>query len=157
MFAPVIFRVTGVLLMLMSLVLIAPAGVGLLFGETTIRAFAVASLIAFTTGLFLYLMARGTRELRSRDGFIITGLFYFALALFGALPFYLDPRVEVSFTDAYFESVSGFTTTGATILIGLDTLPPSILFYRQLLQWLGGMGIIVLAVAILPMLGIGGM
>jgi trk system potassium uptake protein len=95
--------------------------------------------------------------LRSRDGFLITVLFYVGLGLFGAIPLYLDESVGVSFTAAAFESLSGLTTTGATVLAGLDDLPKSILFYRQLLQWLGGMGIIVLAVAILPMLGVGGM
>ena len=84
-------------------------------------------------------------------------LFWTVLGLFGAVPLYLAEHPGLSFTDAVFESVSGLSTTGATVITGLDFLPESVLFYRQLLQWLGGMGIIVLAVAILPMLGIGGM
>ena len=95
-------------------------------------------------------------ELKIRDGFLVTAAFWIVLGLYGSLPFLLSDAIDVSVFDAVFESVSGLTTTGATVLIGLDTLPQSILLYRQLLQWLGGIGIIVLAVAVLPMLGIGG-
>ena len=102
-------------------------------------------------------VARNRHELRNRDGFVITALFYLSLGMFGALPLWLQPGAWESYSDAAFESLSGLTTTGATVATGLDELPKSILFYRQQLQWLGGMGIIVLAVAILPMLGIGGM
>jgi trk system potassium uptake protein TrkH len=97
------------------------------------------------------------RELRVRDGFVVVALFWSVLALVGALPFVLAEQPHMSFTDAMFESMSGLTTTGATVITGIDHLPKSIQFYRQELQWLGGMGIIVLAVAVLPMLGIGGM
>ena len=97
------------------------------------------------------------RELRVRDGFLIVVLFWTVLALFGAFPLLLSADLEISITDALFESMSGLTTTGATVLTGLDALPASILYYRQQLQWLGGMGIIVLAVAVMPMLGVGGM
>jgi len=153
----VISRVTGILLMLFSLALFSPVLIALLYAESTIATFALASAITFATGLVLVLFARSRRELRSGDGFLITVLFYVGLGLFGAIPFTLAESVNATFTDAAFESLSGLTTTGATVLTGLDDLPKSILFYRQMLQWLGGMGIIVLAVAILPMLGIGGM
>jgi len=153
----VILRVTGILLMLFSLVLLMPAGVALIYDEDTTLTFATAFGITASAGLVMAMASRGQRELRSGDGFLITVLFYLGLGLFGALPLYLADSVEATFTDAAFESLSGLTTTGATVLTGLDDLPRSILFYRQLLQWLGGMGIIVLAVAILPMLGIGGM
>ncbi len=152
-----IFRITGILLMLMALMLLLPALIALIYQEESLRVFLISSAITLVIGLVLTFSVRHPRELRTRDGFIVTGLFYFALGLVGALPLYLDPLIAISFTDAVFESVSGFTTTGATVLTGLDDMPKSILFYRQLLQWLGGMGIIVLAVAILPMLGIGGM
>ena len=92
-----------------------------------------------------------------RDGFLIVVLFWTVLAIFGTTPLLLSPNPALSLTDALFESMSGLTTTGATVLTGLDNLPPSILYYRQQLQWLGGMGIIVLAVAVMPMLGVGGM
>jgi trk system potassium uptake protein TrkH len=100
---------------------------------------------------------KATLDMRLRDGFLVVAGFWVVLGMFGALPFYFSSAPQISFTDAVFESVSGLTTTGATILVGLDQLPHAILFYRQQLQWLGGMGIIVLAVAILPMLGVGGM
>ena len=96
-------------------------------------------------------------DLRTKDGFIITVFFWTVLALFGSIPIFLASIDNISYVDALFESISGLTTTGATVLIGLDELPRSLLFYRQLLQWLGGMGIIVLAVAVLPLLGVGGM
>jgi trk system potassium uptake protein TrkH len=97
------------------------------------------------------------KELKIRDGFIVVVMFWMALGFSGALPFFLTEVPKMSFTDAVFESMSGLTTTGATVLTGLDSLPKAVLFYRQFLQWLGGMGIVVLAVAILPLLGVGGM
>jgi trk system potassium uptake protein TrkH len=153
----VILRVTGILLMLFSITMLSPAIVAFIFEERTIRTFLIAFSITAAAGLTLWLPSRGKRELRSGDGFLITVLFYSSVGLFGAIPIYLADSISLSFTDAAFESLSGLTTTGATVLTGLDDLPRSILFYRQQLQWLGGMGIIVLAVAILPMLGIGGM
>ena len=143
--------------MLFSLALFSPVLIAVLYNEATTATFAIASAITFATGLLLVLVSRSRRELRSGDGFLITVLFYTGLGLFGAIPLTLAESVNASFTDAAFESLSALTTTGATVLTGLDELPKSILFYRQMLQWLGGMGIIVLAVAILPMLGIGGM
>jgi trk system potassium uptake protein TrkH len=97
------------------------------------------------------------KDLRLRDGFLVVASFWAGLGMTGALRLYLSDAPVMSFTDAVFESVSGLTTTGATVLSGLDTLPKAILYYRQQMQWLGGMGIIVLAVAVLPMLGVGGM
>ena len=88
---------------------------------------------------------------------LVVTLFWAVLGTAGCLPFLFSPALELSITDAVFESLSGLTTTGATVISGLDSLPKSILFYRQQLQWLGGMGIIVLAISLLPMLGIGGM
>jgi trk system potassium uptake protein TrkH len=153
----VISRVTGILLSLFSLTLLVPVGVGLLYDEHVYPTFGVAFVVTIVCGLAMWLLPRDKRELRAGDGFLITVLFYLGLGLFGALPIYLSESVPASFTDSAFESLSGLTTTGATVFTGLDDLPKSLLFYRQLLQWFGGMGIIVLAVAILPMLGIGGM
>ena len=153
----VIIRVTGILLMLFSLLLALPGLLALSLGEPTAAPFFNAFGITLLVGLVAWLPTRTHRELHSRDGFMITALFYLGLGLFGALPFYLSGTVSASFVDAAFESMSGLTTTGATVLSGLDELPRSLLMYRALLQWLGGMGIIVLAVAVLPMLGIGGM
>jgi trk system potassium uptake protein TrkH len=153
----VIFRVTGTLLTLFSFTFLLPIIVALAFAEGNTDTFITAFFVTLICGLTLWLPLRGNRELRGGDGFLITALFYIGLGIFGAIPFYIDPATKLSFTDAAFESMSGLTTTGATILVGLDDLPKSLLFYRQLLQWFGGMGIIVLAVAIFPMLGIGGM
>ena len=153
----VILKVTGILLTVFSSVLAMPLLVAAYYGEDTHGTFATGFGITLATGLLLMLVGRGQRELRSGDGFLITVLFYIGLGLFGSIPIYLDDSINASFTNAAFESMSALTTTGATVITGLDELPRSILFYRQLLQWFGGMGIIVLAVAILPLLGIGGM
>ena len=153
----VIIRVTGILLTLFSLTLLLPVLVAVIYGEDTHGTFGIAFGITLGAGLLMWLGSRDRRELRSGDGFLVTVLFYLGLGLFGAIPLYIAEATDISFTDAAFESMSGLTTTGATVMVGLDELPKSILFYRQLLQWLGGMGIIVLAVAILPMLGVGGM
>ncbi len=152
-----VLRITGGLLMLFSTAQLAPVIVAVIYDEATVAVFAIAFLVSAGAGSLLWFLGRGDMELRSRDGFLITVLFYLGLGLTGAVPIYLAPDIAASFTDAAFESLSGLTTTGATVLTGLDDMPRSVLFYRQLLQWLGGMGIIVLAVAVLPMLGVGGM
>ena len=153
----VILRITGTLLTLFSFSFLLPAAVALFFAETTLTTFLSAFAITLISGLVLWLPLRGKRELRGGDGFLVTALFYLGLGMFGAIPFWLGDALQLSFTDAVFESISGLTTTGATTIVGLDQLPKSLLIYRQMLQWMGGMGIIVLAVAIYPMLGIGGM
>ncbi|WP_191601733.1 TrkH family potassium uptake protein [Marinomonas algicola] len=154
----VILRVIGLLVMVFSLTLIPPMMVSLIYNDGAMNAFIYALGVNLLGGFCLWLPFRTQKQdLSIRDGFIITVLFWSVLGLFGSVPFMLTDSAALSFTDALFESLSGLTTTGATILTGLDDLPKSILFYRQLLQWLGGMGIIVLAVAIMPMLGIGGM
>ncbi|TQV70684.1 potassium transporter [Exilibacterium tricleocarpae] len=154
----VIFRVLGILLMLFSLTLIPPMLVSLWFADQTHIAFLTSFAITFATGLVLWLPVYNSRQdLRTRDGFLITALFWSVLGLFGSLPFMFSHSPGLSFVNAAFESLSGLTTTGATVITGLDSLPKAILYYRQQLQWLGGIGIIVIAVAILPMLGIGGM
>ncbi len=155
-FAPIL-RVTGGLLMVFSVAQLVPVIIAIIYDEATTTPFLAAFAISLLTGMALWLPARRGVELRSRDGFLITVLFYLGLGFTGAVPIWLVPEMQLRFTDAVFESLSGLTTTGATVLTGLDELPRSLLFYRQLLQWLGGMGIIVLAVAVLPMLGVGGM
>jgi trk system potassium uptake protein TrkH len=153
----VIFRVTGTLLTCFSFTFLVPVLVALIYGEYTLGTFSAAFAITLVCGLVLWLPLRSKRELRGGDGFLIAALFYIGLGLFGAIPLYFAAATNLNFTDAAFESLSGLTTTGATVITGLDNLPKSILFYRQLLQWLGGMGIIVLAVAVFSMLNIGGM
>ncbi|MGC3873757.1 TrkH family potassium uptake protein [Halomonas sp. GXIMD04776] len=154
----VTLRILGVLLMVFSLTLVPPTLISLLFHDTVWDAFVIAMAITFATGAVVYLPNhRARKELRTRDGFLITVLFWSVLGLFGSLPLMLASDPALSWTDAIFESFSGLTTTGATVITGIDLLPDSIRYYRQQLQWLGGMGIVVLAVAILPTLGIGGM
>ena len=155
---PQIQRIIGILLMLFSTTMLPAAGVGLYYAEQAREAFLIAFLITLLVGFLIWLPVRGQRrELRTRDGYLITVLFWLVLGLFGAIPLYLLDMPNLSVADSVFESFSGLTTTGATVITGLDTLPRALLFYRQQLQWFGGMGIIVLAVAILPMLGVGGM
>ncbi len=154
----IIARVLGALLMIFSLTLLLPVVVSLLYADDNYLAFLLAFLITFGTGIAIWLPVHGRRaDLRTRDGFLITALFWSVLGSFGSLPLLMSHGLNLSVTDALFESISGLTTTGATVISGLDDLPPSLLYYRQQLQWLGGIGIIVIAVAILPMLGIGGM
>ena len=153
-----ILRILGLLLMLFSLTMMPPILISLLFGDGQWEAFAIAIAITVVTGALMFLPNRRARkELRTRDGFLIAALFWSVLALFGSLPLMLVGDSALSITDAVFESFSGLTTTGATVITGIEHLPESILYYRQQLQWLGGMGIVVLAVAILPTLGVGGM
>ena len=154
----VILRVIGLLVMVFSVSLIPPIIVSLIYSDGVLDAFLYALAINLIGGFLLWIPVHRERgELKIRDGFLVTVLFWTVLGLFGSVPFFLAETPDLTFTDALFESISGLTTTGATILTGIDDLPESILFYRQLLNWLGGMGIIVLAVAIMPMLGIGGM
>ncbi len=153
-----ILRILGLLLMLFSLTMMPPILISLLFDDGQWTAYVVAIAITVITGALMYLPNRLARkELRTRDGFLIAALFWSVLALFGSLPLMLAGDSALSITDAVFESFSGLTTTGATVITGIEHLPESIRYYRQQLQWLGGMGIVVLAVAILPTLGVGGM
>ncbi|MEJ1296250.1 MAG: TrkH family potassium uptake protein [Candidatus Sedimenticola sp. (ex Thyasira tokunagai)] len=154
----VVQRILGILLMLFSLTMLPPAIVSYWYEDGASTVFLIAFLITFLAGALARALVRGKQhELRLRDGFMVVVLFWSVLGLTGALPFMLANNPHMSLVDAVFESISGLTTTGATVIVGLDELPRSILYYRQQLQWLGGMGIIVLAVAVLPMLGIGGM
>ena len=151
-----IAKIIGMLLMVFSITMLPPVLVAWLYEDGLQLPFLTAFAITFAIGLILWMMFfRARDELGVRDGFLVVTLFWTVLGLIGALPFLLI--LKVSPTDAIFESMSGLTTTGASVLSGLDFMSPSLLYYRQQLQWLGGMGVVVLAVAILPMLGVGGM
>jgi trk system potassium uptake protein TrkH len=146
----------GILLMLYSISFIPSIGVSLWFADGELDEFLTSLAITSVSGLLLWLPARsGRTDLTMREGFLVVALFWLILSIAGSLPFLFG--IHLDFTDAMFESVSGFTTTGSTVISGIDRLPPSILYHRQQIQWLGGMGIIVLAVAVLPLLGVGGM
>ncbi len=151
-------KILGIMLMGFSLSMLTPIIVSSIYHEQTMMAFATAFFITFVIGFLSWYYGRHTRQqLRARDGFMVVFLMWVTLSLFAALPFMLAYSPHVSLTDAMFESVSGLTTTGVTTFSYLDDFPMSILYYRQQLQFLGGMGIIVLAVAIMPMIGVGGM
>jgi trk system potassium uptake protein TrkH len=154
----VVQRILGLLLGLFSISILPPILVSWWYDDGALSAFVSAFFVILVSGLVLWLPVRKhRRELRLRDGFVVVFMFWVALGLSGSVPLLLSTNPDMTVTDAVFESVSGLTTTGATVIEGIDAMPKSILFYRQQLQWLGGMGIIVLAVAILPMLGVGGM
>ncbi|MDP6854689.1 MAG: TrkH family potassium uptake protein [Arenicellales bacterium] len=153
-----VLKILGVLLMMFSITVLPSLVIALIAEDGATMPFLVTFLITLLVGLTLWGPLRAHRgELRVRDGFVIVVLFWTVLAGFGSIPLLLSSNPQLNLTDALFESMSGLTTTGATVLTGIDHLPPSILYYRQQLQWLGGMGIIVLAVAVMPMLGVGGM
>jgi trk system potassium uptake protein TrkH len=144
--------------MVFSLTMLPPIIISLIFNDQAWLSFVEGFGLTFVAGVLCWLPVHKQRkDLRLRDGFLVVAAFWTVLGTFGAAPLYFDDHLSMSITDAVFESISGLTTTGATVLTGLDELPKSILYYRQQLQWLGGMGIIVLAVAVLPMLGVGGM
>ena len=152
----VIVRTLGVLLLLFSTTLLPPIALSVIYGDGELSQFSITFAIALVLGLSLWLpLHRHKQTIRSRDGFLIVAMMWTAMSLLGAVPFML--ALDMSFADAFFESASGYTTTGSTVIVGLDALAPSVLFYRQEIQWVGGIGVIVLAIALLPMLGIGGM
>jgi trk system potassium uptake protein TrkH len=155
-----IFPVVHVLaaaMLLFSPAFLVPLAFSLFLQDGSHAAYETGFLVTFVTGLFFFLATRGRhrRELQPRDGFLLVTLVWSVAPAFATIPLVLSIP-GLSFTDAYFETVSGMTTTGATVLAGLDQLDPSINIWRSLLVWIGGMGIIVLAVAILPLLGVGG-
>ena len=145
--------------MFFSLAQIIPGFIAYFYNEEEyIYNFIYTGFLTFFIGFLMHFFAKKRKgDLRTKDGFIITVFFWTVLAIFGSFPFFLAYLEDVSYIDALFESNSGLTTTGATVFVGLDEMARSLLFYRQFLQWLGGMGIIVLAVAVLPLLGVGGM
>lgn len=154
----IVFKTIGLLLMVFSLTQLPPVVVDFIYQQNETPPFLTAFALTLSSGLLLYLPFRkSTKDFRIREGILVVVSFWFVLSLFATIPFLLSESLHMTFSDAFFESMSGLTTTGATVLSGLDDLPRAVLYYRQQLQWLGGMGIIVLAVAILPMLGVGGM
>ena len=153
-----IVRIVGMLVMLFSIAMIIPAIVATVYRDGAGKAFMGAFALCVSAGFLLWFPQRKQKtELKAKEGFLIVVLFWTVLGSVGALPFIFAVSPDLSITDSFFESFSGLTTTGATVIVGIEYLPKAILFYRQMLQWLGGMGIIVLAVAILPILGVGGM
>jgi trk system potassium uptake protein TrkH len=152
-----IFLIIGVLLAALAVSMTVPAAVDVFAGYADWQVFAVSAGVTLFVGIAMMLTCRaGGRHLSVRQTFVMTTLSWLLLAFFAALPFSFS-GLGISFTDAFFEAVSGITTTGSTVISGLDAAPPGILIWRALLQWLGGIGVIVMAVSILPILRIGGM
>ena len=149
-----IINLFSVLVMLFSASLLAPISISFIFKDGAEQIFITTLVVAFVPAFLAWLLTRKSKEeMGVKDGFVIITLFWVVLSFVGSIPFTLS---GMSFIDSFFESMSGITTTGATVISGLDLLPESILFYRQMLQWMGGMGLIVLAIAVMPLLGIGG-
>jgi len=155
----IVAKTIGLLLMVFSFAQVPPIIVDLIYAEGEYFSFLLSFVLTVLGGLILWWPFKDTKkDFRLREGVLIVVCFWIVLSLFGTLPFLITDSISnLSFSEAFFESMSGLTTTGATVLSQLDDLPKSILFYRQQLQWLGGMGIIVLAIAVLPLLGVGGM
>lgn len=157
-----ILNVVGILLILLAVILILPLAVALVYGDAPAdgtmdesMAFLLSMIVSGGMGFLLWkFLPSGIETMRDREGFAIVGISWLAITFFGALPLYLTGACP-TFVDAYFESMSGFTTTGASVLGDIDALPHGILFWRNLMQWLGGVGIIILSLAIFPALGIG--
>ncbi len=152
-----VLRIVGILIMGFSGVMLIPATVALIYNDGGGKTFMQSFAIFLALGTTLWWFCHNHKErLRARDGFLIVVAFWVVLGMLGAVPFLLSEHLNLTLNSALFESFSGFTTTGATILTELDSLPHAILFYRQMMNWFGGMGIIVLMVAVLPLLGVGG-
>lgn len=152
-----ILTIVGALTATLGVAMLLPAVADGVAGHDDWRVFVTASLITTICGAGLWASAAGSPQiLNLREAFLLTTLIWVVLTLFGTLPIYWS-NLELSFTDALFEAMSGITTTGATVINGLDTSPPGILLWRGLLQWFGGLGIVVMAIAVLPTLQVGGM
>ncbi|MEX2089979.1 MAG: potassium transporter TrkG, partial [Bacteroidota bacterium] len=146
-----VFSVLGFLIAIVGALMLTALPFSLYFGDSDVNAILVSSLITMVTGaLIWFTFRRFEGELRVREGFAVVTLGWASVALFGSLPFYLSDAIPV-FTDAYFESISGLTTTGASILTDIESLPHGILYWRSFTHWIGGMGIILLSVAVLPL------
>lgn len=151
-------RIIGIFLMAFSLTLLPPVAVSLIYDDGAHQPFVITFIGALAAGILMWYPRRNDhRDMRVREGFLVVTLFWVVLSGMSSLPLHLAAHPHLSFTDAIFEAVSALTTTGATVITGIDHLPHSILWYRQQLQWLGGLGVAVIALAILPVLGVGGM
>jgi trk system potassium uptake protein len=154
-FAP-IFKAIGLINFIISSGLAVPMLYALLLKSNDLKAFIISFGISIISGLILTTFIKSERQLTFRDGYALVSFCWIDVGLIGSIPYYFSDSV-INFTDAFFESVSGFTTTGASIILDIEGLTPGILLWRSMTQWFGGMGIIVLSLAIFPFLNIGGM
>ena len=150
---PMVLRVVGWLLMIEAFFMLAPLLVALIYREEWIAIhFGIAVVVTFLAGLFMnYRIKPKSKAMRKREGLLLTATVWVFFSLFGMIPFLLSGTVS-GFTDGFFETMSGFTTTGASVIIDVEELPRGILFWRSMMQWIGGMGIILFTLAVLPML-----
>lgn len=155
MFHPkVILRIIGMLLFIEAAFLLCCVGVALFYGENTVMPLLGSSgIIALVGAIVVFMCKGGDRQVSRKDGYIIVTLCWVVFSLFGTLPYMLSGSIT-NFTDAFFETMSGFTTTGATILQDIEALPKSILFWRMMTHWVGGLGIVFFTVAVFPMFGL---
>ncbi len=151
-----ILHIVAQLIVFEGVSMLTAVGFSLYYGGGDLWALLVTVAICFLCGGLLFLFTRSQAELKLRDGFAVVVCSWSALAAFGALPFIISGYIP-AYTDAFFETMSGFSTTGATILVNIEELPHGLLFWRSMTHWIGGMGIVVLSIAILPLLGVGGM
>ncbi len=153
-----ILNVVSILILFLGLSMLAPLAVALYYGDRSVWSILQAAVVTIASGALLHFYLRGSKaeHLTQREGMAIVALGWTLAGIFGALPFYFGGEFG-PFVDAFFESVSGFTTTGSSILTDIEGVSKGLLFWRSLIQWMGGMGIIVLSIAILPFLGVGGM
>lgn len=154
----VILNIIAIALIFLSIFMIIPIGVALIYQQSDTIPLIGSFLITLVSGAILYFLTQKQKkeEIKHREAFVIVTFTWLVVSLFGSIPFMLTETFH-SFTDAYFESMAGFTTTGASVLNNIEAIPKGVLFWRSMTQWIGGMGIIVFALAILPMLGTGGM
>ena len=149
--------INGILLMMLASAMIAPGALDLVDGNPDWKVFAGAAGITFFAGAMMALANIGAQpSFSQKSGYLLTVMSWLFVSLFGCLPFMLGPP-EVDFTSAFFESMSGLTTTGSTVLVGLDNMAPGLLLWRSMLQWIGGIGIVVMAMVLLPVMRVGGM
>ena len=152
-----ILKITGIILLIFSFFLLIPLILSFYYTQS-IDNFLQSFLVVFFSGLITYVPNKKEKsQIKIKEGFFIVAIFWFVLSIFGSVPFLLGKNLNLGLIDAIFESTSGWTTTGATVLTNIEDLSRPLLLYRQLLQWLGGIGIVVLVLAILPILGVGGM
>ena len=151
-----VFFAIGVLLIILGVFMLIPFLVQIIYGEKNSTFLSSATVTTFIGVLLMLTNLEENKKLNLQQAFLLTTLSWLSIAIFGCLPFLLSD-LNLSFVDAFFESMSGITTTGSTIISDLDNAPKGILIWRAILQWLGGIGVIVMAITILPLLNIGGM
>jgi trk system potassium uptake protein TrkH len=154
----IIHRILGVLLLIESGILLLCSFFSIFYGEDDLFGFVMASLITACCGMTLMIIGKSARHKESgmtrRDGYIVVAVSWVLFSIFGSLPYFVSDYIP-HFTDAYFETMSGFTTTGATIIDDIEAMPHGLLFWRSLTQWIGGLGIVFFTVAVLPIFGVG--